>query len=105
MIPANQYVIRLAGDADEAQLARIAQLDSTDPLEHPILLGEIDGRPAAAIDLDTGRTIADPFVRTAHLLAHLRMRAGAMDAQAHAPNVADRIRTAMRPWRARAIMD
>jgi hypothetical protein len=99
MYPATIYKIRLAGDQDEADLRRLAQLDSTDPLEHPILIGEIAGRPAAAIDLDSGRTVADPFQPTANLLAHLRMRAGALDAYAQRPNVADRIRAAMRRTR------
>jgi hypothetical protein len=90
------YVIRLAGDADEEALRALAALDSADPLEHPILLGEIDGEPAAALDLDTRRTIANPFQPTAALLSHLRMRAGALDAYAHRPDVADRIRFAMR---------
>ena len=96
MFPANTYVIRLAGDADESALERIAQLDSAAPLEHPILVGEIGGRVAAALDLDTGRAIADPFVRTANLLAHLRVRAVALEASMRTPDVADRIRAAMR---------
>jgi hypothetical protein len=95
MFAANTYVIRLAGDADEAALERLAQLDSAAPLEHPILVGEIDGRVAAALDLDSERAIADPFRRTAHLLAHLRVRAGAYEASMRMPDVADRIRAAM----------
>ena len=66
MYPANSHVIRLAGDADELALERLAQLDSARPLEHPILVAEIHGRVAAAIDLDERRTIADPFLRTAY---------------------------------------
>jgi hypothetical protein len=93
------YKIRLAGDHDEDALRRLAELDSAEPLGHPILIGEIDGRPAAAIDLDARRTIADPFQRTGHLLAQLRTRAGALDAYAHRPDVADRIRMAMRRTR------
>jgi hypothetical protein len=96
MFPANVYVIRLAGDADEAALRALAEMDSAAPLEHPILLGEIDGRPAAAIDLDTRRTVADPFKPTAKLLSHLRVRAAALDAHAQRPDVADRIRHALR---------
>ena len=96
MFPANTYVIRLAGDADESALERLAQLDSARPLEHPALVGEIDGRVAAGIDLDSGRAIADPFVRTATLLAHLRVRAAALEASMRTPDVADRIRAAMR---------
>ena len=96
MFPADTYKIRLAGDADEAALDRLAQLDSARPLEHPILIGEIDGRPAAALDLDSGRAIADPFVRTGTLLAYLRVRAAGFEAAMHTPDVADRIRAAMR---------
>jgi hypothetical protein len=95
MFPATVYVIRLAGDADEDALRALAQLDSAAPLEHPILLGELDGRPAAAIDLDTRRAISDPFKPTANLLSHLRVRAAALDAHAHRPDVAERIRHAM----------
>jgi hypothetical protein len=96
MFPATVYVIRLAGDADEDALRALAQLDSAAPLEHPILLGELDGRPAAAIDLDTRRAISDPFKPTANLLSHLRVRAAALDAHARRPDVAERIRHAMR---------
>ena len=103
MFPANAYVIRLAGDHDEADLDRLAEVDSAAPLEHPILVGEIDGRVAAALDLDSGRAIADPFVPTAALLIHLRMRAAAIDAYARQPSVADRIRAALAPRPALAV--
>jgi hypothetical protein len=101
MLPANAYVIRLAGDHDDDHLDRIAELDSAEPLEHPVLLGEIDGRPEAAIDLDTGRIIANPFVSTEPLLVHLRMRAAALDAYVREPSVGRRIRAAIVPRRPR----
>jgi hypothetical protein len=97
MFPANAYVIRLAGDHDDAALRRVAELDSAAPLEHPILVGEIDGRVAAALDLDSGRAIADPFVPTAALLINLRMRAASLDAYAREPRVSNRIRLALTP--------
>ena len=100
MFPASTYVIRLAGDADETALERIARLDSAAPLEHPVLVGEIGGRVAAALDLDSGRAVADPFLRTAHLLAHLRVRAASFEASMRTPDVADRIRAAMARKRA-----
>jgi len=99
MFPANAYVIRLAGDGDEADLRRIAELDSAAPLEHPILIGEIDGRAAAALALGERRAIADPFRPTAALLAHLRLRAASIEAHARMPSVADRIRAALAPRR------
>ena len=95
MFPASTYVIRLAGDADDAALERLAQLDSATPLEHPVLVGEIGGRVAAALDLDSERMIADPFLRTAHLRAHLRVRALSFEAGVRTPGVADRIRATM----------
>jgi hypothetical protein len=101
MLPANAYVIRLAADRDEDDLERIAGLDSAKPLEHPILLAEIDGRPEAAIDLDTGRIIANPFVPTETLLVHLRMRAAALEAYVKEPSVGKRIRAAIVPHRPR----
>jgi len=99
MFAATTYKIRLAGDADESALDRLAQLDSAEPLEHPILVGEIEGRVVAALDLDTERAIADPFVRTANLLAHLRVRAAGLDAASRMPDVGSRIRAAMRGTR------
>jgi len=59
-------------------------------------VGEIDGRVAAALDMDEHRTIADPFQRTAHLRAQLHVRPAAFEAAAHTPDVADRIRAALR---------
>ena len=52
MFAANAYVIRHATGAD-----KLAELDSQRPLTGPALVGEIDGRPAAAISLTDGRVI------------------------------------------------
>jgi hypothetical protein len=95
MLAANAYVIRLARATDDAELERLAQLDSAKPLPHPILIGELDGRPAAALSLHDKRTIADPFRHTTLLLTHLRVRAAAMEAYARTPNLADRVRAAL----------
>ena len=95
MFPANNTVIRLASDADEAALERLAQLDSARPLQHPILVAEIRGRVAAALDMDEKRTVADPFQRTAMLRAQLHARRAAFDASAREPDVAERVRTAL----------
>ena len=95
MYPANNHVIRLAGDADEAALERLAQLDSARPLQHPILVAEIRGRVAAALDMDERRTIADPFQPTGTLRAQLQARAAAFEAHASTPDVAQRIRAAL----------
>jgi hypothetical protein len=60
---------------DAPALARLAALDSQRPLVGPVLLAEIDGEPWAAIALETGRVVADPFRPTAALVALLRSRA------------------------------
>jgi hypothetical protein len=96
MFPANAYVIRPATRADQAALHRIAALDSQRPLADPLLIGEIDGVPAAAIALTGNRVIADPFQRTLSLTAHLRMRAGAIDAYDRTPSLPQRLRAGVR---------
>ena len=96
MFPANAYVIRLAGDADEPDLDRLAALNGAPPLEHPIIVGEIKGVIAAALDMDANVVYSDPFVAVRTLPTHLRLRAMAIEAAAEEPDVAERIRRLMR---------
>jgi hypothetical protein len=96
MFGGNTYLMRPARDADEPALRRLAFLDSAEPLSGRILIGEIDGVPAAAISIDERRTVADPFQRSESLRIHLRLRAGAIEACEHEPSLAERIRAAMR---------
>src|SRR5215218_2810298 len=96
MFSATTYVIRVATAADEAALRGLAEIDSQDPLTAgPILVGEVDGKAQAAFSLADGRTVANPFVPTAHLLAHLRMRAGALRAYELMPSLPARLRAAL----------
>jgi hypothetical protein len=96
MFSATTYVIRIATAEDEAALRRLADIDSQDPLTAgSYLLGEIDGSPQAALSLTDGRVVANPFMPTAQLLAHLRMRAGALRAYERTPSLPDRLRTAL----------
>lgn len=72
---------RFAQATDAAELERLARLDSARPLEGPVLVAEMAGKIKAAVSLDTGRHVADPFERTAELVAVLdvwrqRSRAG-----------------------------
>ncbi len=60
---------------DGATLARLAERDSKHPLDGPVLGVEVEDRLLAAISLSTGRTIADPFIRTGELTDLLRARA------------------------------
>ena len=67
--------IRPSRPDDDVALLRLAFLDSQDPLEGEALIAFVDDQPAAALSLDDGRVIADPFRRTADLVALLRIRA------------------------------
>jgi hypothetical protein len=100
MYPANAYVIRQANESDERALHRLAELDGQRPFSGPALIGEIDGRPAAAVSLFEGRLIADPFQSTTVLRQVLRMRLGALQAYSSTPSLPERLRAAMRPFAA-----
>ena len=67
--------IRAATNGDGPALARLAALDSASVPFGPVLLAEVDGRPAAALAVNEDRVIADPFSRTAELAGLLRMHA------------------------------
>jgi hypothetical protein len=91
MYAANSYLIRPATAADAEALARLASLDSQSRLEGSILIGELHGEPAAALSLADGRSIADPFRPTAHLVATMRVRADGLHAVEHMPSLRDRL--------------
>ena len=71
-------IIRAARGSDGDRLAQLALLDSQRPLAGEVLVAEQDGALVAAIGGD--RVIADPFRRTADLVALLRLRAGGASA-------------------------
>jgi len=68
-------LIRPARTIDAADLRRLAALDSARPLTGDVLLAVSGGDVAAAMSLDTGAVIADPFQPTAHLVELLRTAA------------------------------
>ena len=68
-------VIRVATPFDDAELQRLAALDSARPLGGTVLVAQSDGRIDAALSLDEGRAIADPFRPSAGLVEVLRARA------------------------------
>ena len=63
-----------ANEADRLALARLVQLDSSGTIEGPVLGAEVEGRLLAAISMETGEVIADPFSRTSELRAMLKLR-------------------------------
>jgi hypothetical protein len=91
MYASNSYTIRIATDDDAEALRRLAALDSKAPLAGTVVVGEIAGRPAAAVSLTDDRAIADPFIPTAHLLATLRVRAHALHAVERTPSLRERL--------------
>ncbi len=70
--------VRLADQRDAGTLSRLAQLDEDAPLHGSALLAEQDGRPVAALSLDDGRAVADPFIASAGAVSLLRLRAAQM---------------------------
>jgi hypothetical protein len=75
-------VIRLAVAADETQLRRLAALDSARPLSGQTLIAEQGGSAVAALSLDDGSAVADPFIPSADAVAMLRVRASQLSASA-----------------------
>jgi hypothetical protein len=74
--PAQQDVlIRRSSEADAAAVAALAGLDSRRAPAGELLLAEVDGELFAAVPLDGGEPIADPFRFTAELVSLLVLRA------------------------------
>jgi hypothetical protein len=100
MFSSDSYLIRAAQPADDSHLMRLSILDSKHPLSRPALIGEIEGVPAAAIELETERVVADPFASTIVLLAHMRVRAALLrPTERGRASVRDRLRRAARQAR------
>jgi hypothetical protein len=67
--------LRPARADDEATVRRLAALDEAPELEGPVLLAVVGGKAVAALALDDGRVVANPFEPTAHAVSLLRLRA------------------------------
>ena len=61
--------------ADDAQLEELAQLAERRLPFGRFVVAVVNGRIVAALPLGGGRLLADPFVRTAHLVPLLELRA------------------------------
>ena len=68
---------------EEPGVLRIAALDSTRVPAAPLLVAEVDGLVRAALSLEDGKAIADPFHATADLLDLLRAHAKALPRPSH----------------------
>jgi hypothetical protein len=67
-------VIRPGAPADRLALERLAQLDSTRPPAEDVLVAERAGALVAAVGIESGTVIADPFRPTADVTAMLTVR-------------------------------
>jgi len=80
-------LVRPASDVDAAALVRLARLDSARPLDGEILVAASGGEIAAAMSLESGAVIADPFQPTAHLVDLLRTAARPAPQARRAPRI------------------
>ena len=71
----NAMTIRMSQPADQPRLADLAALDSSRPLAGDTLVAEVAGKPLAAVEIGSGRGIADPFAPALSLVDLLRVRA------------------------------
>ena len=77
----NELVLRADRPHDEQALRQLALLDSVRPIKGRALLAEVDGRAVAAIGIDDGKVVADPFEHTAEVVEILKVRAERMDSK------------------------
>jgi hypothetical protein len=68
--------IRRSTGTDTKAIGRLAQLDSRPAPRGDALLAFVDDELLAAMPLDGGDAVADPFHRTAEVVDLLKLRAG-----------------------------
>jgi hypothetical protein len=74
-VDTTNLTLRLDRAGDASRLYQLAALSERRLAGGAFVLAEIDGRLVAALPVDGGEPLADPFVPTAHLLPLLRLRA------------------------------
>ena len=70
-----EVAIRQAGPADATAVARLAALDEARMPAGAVMLAEVDGEAWAALSLEDGHAVADPFRPAAAVVDLLRTRA------------------------------
>ena len=66
--------LRLCRVGDDPALEKLAALAESSVPKGQLVIAELDGRIVAALPLDGGQPLRDPFVRTAHLQRLLELR-------------------------------
>jgi hypothetical protein len=74
-------MIRASEATDAGELLRLAALDSAEPIDGPALVAEVNGLLRAALPLQGGRAISDPFAESAHVVELLEAHARAVGAE------------------------
>jgi len=74
--------IRYATTADQFAVRRLAVLDSASPPTGDVLLAEVGNELWAALSIDTGVAVADPFRPSGDMVDLLRLRADGLAGQA-----------------------
>ena len=90
--------VRLADYSDARELLRLAALDSAQLPDGALVVAESDGKLMAALPLDGGTPIADPFLRTAAVVQMLELRAAQLRrlTDEPRPSLAERMRAVVR---------
>jgi hypothetical protein len=68
--------IRPMRDDDAAAVELLAELEERPIPRGPLLLAEVEGTIEAAVGLEGGETIANPFARSGEAVSLLELRAG-----------------------------
>ena len=64
--------------AADREVQRLAVLDSQPDLVGPVVVAEVGDEPWAAVEISSGRTVADPFRPSAEVAALARARAAGL---------------------------
>ena len=72
----DSVAMREATPGDEPALMRLAAMDDRAALTGRVLVAESGGAILAALSVDSGRAISDPWSHTAQLVNLLELRAG-----------------------------
>jgi hypothetical protein len=70
--------IRRASDSDGVALHNLAELDSAREPRGDVLVAEVGSELWAAVEVESGAAVADPFRPSGDLVELLRFRAGVM---------------------------
>lgn len=80
----SDLTLRICGEGDDSALQRVAERDSTVVPGGRLLAAEASGQILAAISIESGDVIADPFQRTGDAVELLRRRAAQLR-RSHGP--------------------